>query len=1319
MADNYNITNNAAKGGTTFGGTHESGNDIKMQVVGGENVKLEGGEGVLSRNTMKDNTKIPFNGKMATPCEIASELNVKNGGNAMNCSNELQNDVDKIPSKYRNKAFKDGGNIVSKKKTGDNPITSINIPAHYQKENFDLQGHKFDITKAYNLIKNGEIKAELLEASPKELNSKVTYIDESKAESIKNDYSKPLGLIIRIKGTRDKHLLIDGNHRTYKAMLDNKDKVYYYYIKNANDIHKFYSTDNDLKWYEDGGDVSNDGYKEYLQKLKKELRNEVFSNGRYIIEDILKNAEIPYSIKKSHKWGSEYWSICGLRYRIADHDKPNPENYNFEGDYYHHEELLDDLINKKLDLSDKTKTKEEFIKNAKNLLKKNDEKLVKYYCSKDDDSPVFYDKTEAEKWCKKWGKTHNVYKKEEDIFITPDGAKFSDEQSATNYIWRKNKKNRGCGNYQQGGSIAKKFYITNKEHAKEYGIIAEKPLYIQSINILDVDMKGEGSNALKEIEQYAKDNNCDVVFGHISQKAKFYGDIKDCDFCTDVDKIKKWFIDKGYAVNQETNDFHKVLNMEYEDGGNIPRKTTIQDVNTRIDLIEDDNDITMGKGGDITESEQAIINKIDEILAKINKPINTKDYIERALDEKQATKSFKDIGTRVGGSKKEQAVMRNLLNADDIIKYSGDIPTAFKLAKKKDILPEYNIEEEKENGVESGAAYLKYHIYKSLPAKTKHKDFSRIYGYVFMLNYIKDGLGTCTTLEQVDLFIKKVESWNATDIADLLYLYDGLTDENKEKMLNEISGKLKYYGYTRKILKDLLGVRFYNVFFGYGSGGVIHAEARKFNGKTKTEVDEIKAKQLKSANIRIERTNKAIWDIEKYDAEDIKVNRFYKLSEIAQINEAWLKHNMKYLAYNDKEKLKENILEVLKNRVTKDQKLIQSWNIETESIPPDWKWTDEILKPKTVGEKKENKSTLPKINTGVPLDYIKRIGGYKIEESDIIPNVLIDKYGFKSVQFGNYVKDNEAKEHIKHFMSAMIDISDILNINFEKFNKLGGLSIAFGARGSGGAAAHYESGHKIINITKKNGDGAIAHEYGHYIDNLLPYLYDKTKPLEFASGHRGRFSPNTTYIDNIALRTTFIKLMKAMIKGEDGYRETVDTTFYKTMYKHDYSKSDLKETFEETIEYVKQKYAHYFTSTSRSKNETSAKFMGFILHHFNIDKVDLGITPKNASAYYSYASRAGGYWLRPTELFARAFEMFIYDKLANLNRANNYLTSGSWFNTVFFNKDGLSVKTYPFGKERELLYKRFDEFFKIFREEHNVSGFSWNTERVDEIIDLK
>ena len=47
------------------------------------------------------------------------------------------------------------------------------------------------------------------------------------------------------------------------------------------------------------------------------------------------------------------------------------------------------------------------------------------------------------------------------------------------------------------------------------------------------------------------------------------------------------------------------------------------------------------------------------------------------------------------------------------------------------------------------------------------------------------------------------------------------------------------------------------------------------------------------------------------------------------------------------------------------------------------------------------------------------------------------------------------------------------------------LAIAFGARGSGSALAHFEPARNVINLTKLKGAGSLAHEWGHALDFFL------------------------------------------------------------------------------------------------------------------------------------------------------------------------------------------------------------------------------------------
>src|SRR3546814_17945201 len=47
----------------------------------------------------------------------------------------------------------------------------------------------------------------------------------------------------------------------------------------------------------------------------------------------------------------------------------------------------------------------------------------------------------------------------------------------------------------------------------------------------------------------------------------------------------------------------------------------------------------------------------------------------------------------------------------------------------------------------------------------------------------------------------------------------------------------------------------------------------------------------------------------------------------------------------------------------------------------------------------------------------------------------------------------------------------------------GSLGVAVGARGSGKAAAHYEPGRRVVNVTRMSGAGSLAHAFAHALDH--------------------------------------------------------------------------------------------------------------------------------------------------------------------------------------------------------------------------------------------
>ena len=97
------------KGGLTKGDSHAKGG-IKMTVKStGQQIEVEGGEGIINKHVMSSGKKVSYKGKKATPCEIASDLNQTTGnGVAFDC--EETKNTDMTPTDP-NTGFATGGEI--------------------------------------------------------------------------------------------------------------------------------------------------------------------------------------------------------------------------------------------------------------------------------------------------------------------------------------------------------------------------------------------------------------------------------------------------------------------------------------------------------------------------------------------------------------------------------------------------------------------------------------------------------------------------------------------------------------------------------------------------------------------------------------------------------------------------------------------------------------------------------------------------------------------------------------------------------------------------------------------------------------------------------------------------------------------------------------------------------------------------------------------------------------------------------------------------------------------------------------------------------
>lgn len=322
------------------------------------------------------------------------------------------------------------------------------------------------------------------------------------------------------------------------------------------------------------------------------------------------------------------------------------------------------------------------------------------------------------------------------------------------------------------------------------------------------------------------------------------------------------------------------------------------------------------------------------------------------------------------------------------------------------------------------------------------------------------------------------------------------------------------------------------------------------------------------------------------------------------------------------------------------------------------------------------------------------------------PETFMKHFGFRAVEFGNWVEDKSASFHLRNAAEAYLDLAELLTLPIKSVSLGGTLAMAFGSRGSGSALGHYESSKQVINLTKVNGSlGILAHEWFHALDS---YLFNASH--DFENGKIGFLSNGTNGESIASVQLAMNQLVKIMkegtstsyidVKHAKGYRfyqpfvELYNAVKGNLQSFMDVEIRDFDRKVERQLSYCsnenyrleqEKKYARKRVNFIRTQAEALSDY------HFKKtgERVDLIPYTSNHTQYYLNSikmdKKGKKYWSSDVELVARAFESYIAKELKQLKWRSDYLVCGAY------------GSVYPEGEELERIHAAMSTFLNVVR----------------------
>lgn len=384
-------------------------------------------------------------------------------------------------------------------------------------------------------------------------------------------------------------------------------------------------------------------------------------------------------------------------------------------------------------------------------------------------------------------------------------------------------------------------------------------------------------------------------------------------------------------------------------------------------------------------------------------------------------------------------------------------------------------------------------------------------------------------------------------------------------------------------------------------------------------------------------------------------------------------------------------------------------------------WTLKVLSGLNDVPKQAKKNDAKKKYVPEQLKNIRHTGSV-FRMGSVTGDDYLNTFTFHGGEFGNWLNDNDRQYSLDYGYDAFYDLALALDIPSEAISMGGVLSIAFGARGSGNAMAHYEQLRQVINLTKTKGAGSLAHEYGHAIDYIIGSKVNKNSKSLLQTYMFGSIPEVKKLVDT---------MLYSEVNGDER-KKHFEKEFQK--YKEICFKWITSELSDDVSQEIKDEAESIADDMCREKGIsfdmvdgfTCPVLLDFLKSNSGTSKhkktvieackaasyaasrmkcLENNTSFKKNTRYYEnskkfaniYSKDSHGYWDSKEEMFARAFACYVEDKLAALDITDDYLC-GHADTCVAYDDDMNIIPAYPQGEERKRINKAFDELITALKE---------------------